>query len=280
MDTCLSRTWPSLQSCWPGCCAACPARGRKCGAWLARCCGAGTAWTWAHGRVLTPREVKCSVPLALLPGLQTFVALAAQRTGTRLLCGLLHGATGVSMHNELFNDKGVCTHRGGISKDVPERGAAPERFLLQAFSVADEGAMGFKLVPEHIRKMAEHEALLKHMLADLRARKIVLRRENQAAVAALRLRAATAGACTHTLLPNVRIVIPVAGLQDAPSTYETYYAVLNKAMACQHVLQTQRQSWHGCAPTLALRRRRGYPDTSSFGRPGEACQRAWSTGTS
>lgn len=65
-------------------------------------------WARVQGIVMPPLAATCKNPLALRAAARApFVVLATQRTGSNMLCGLLHGVCDVHMHNELFNEKGV-----------------------------------------------------------------------------------------------------------------------------------------------------------------------------
>jgi LPS sulfotransferase NodH len=193
-------------------------------------------WVYAQGRVMAPRRAHCSKPLQLRTAATPFVVLATQRTGSNMLCGLLHVVRGVHMHNELINEKGVFTHCRGISTDRETRNAAPEAFLAAALAVADAGAVGFKLFPEHVRRSMVHAQLFGRVLADPAIKKVILRRENQVAVAASRLRAATTGAFTHTDVSSVEVWIDPAEMQAAVDSYDDFYTFLRKATAGQNVL--------------------------------------------
>lgn len=195
-----------------------------------------TGWAYSQGRVMPPAQAHCTRPLQLESRATPFVVLASQRTGSNMLCGLLHGVRGVHMHNEIFNDKGVFSHGKALSTDVFERDADPEAFLLKALAVVDTGAVGFKLFPEHIRRSRVHDDLLKRVLTDPRVKKIVLVRDNRLAVAVSRLRAATTGAYVHTQLGDVQVLIEPAELQMAIDSYDAYYQFLRQATAGQHVL--------------------------------------------
>eukprot|EP00892_Ulva_mutabilis_P003593 jgi/Ulvmu1/1605/UM111_0034.1 len=213
------------------------------------CCALG-AWAWGQGRVMPPQEARCNDVLPLCTARTPFVVLATQRTGSNMLCGLLRGVPGIAMHNELFNDKGVFSHCG-VAEDMQSiftRDAAPRRFLLRALALdgcapaaAAPGprggrAVGFKLLPEHIRRSRASHELFSQVLVDPRIRKVVLVRENRLAVCVSKLRAATTGVYTHEMLDRVRVVIDPAQLQRGIDTYDAYYEYLREVTAGQHVL--------------------------------------------
>ena len=164
--------------------------------------------------------------------------MAAQRTGSNALCGLLHGVKGIAMHNELFNQKGVFSHCGPANLlSLHDRNAAPGKFLLQALSIRDDGAVGFKCLPEHIRRSEASHALLSGVLADNRIKKIILKRENRLEVAVSLLRATTTGTYTHANLDNVPVALEPAQFQAFVDSYDAYYTYLAQATVGQHVLR-------------------------------------------
>ena len=195
------------------------------------------AWAFVQGHTMPPLRAHCRAPLTLPAEITPFVILASQRTGSNMLCGLLHHVLGVVMHNELFNEKAVYTHAnncGESCKDIYVRDAAPAAFLEDAFGVASSGAVGFKAFPEHMRRDPARRALFARVLADPRIKKIILRRNNQVAVAVSRLRAATTGAFVHSNLGDVQVHIAPSEMQAAVDSYEAYYRYLRKATAGQH----------------------------------------------
>lgn len=96
------------------------------------------AWVRAQGQVMPYRVAHCGEPLKLDVGKNgtPFVVLATQRTGSNMVCGLLHGVRDVRMHNELFNEKGVFSHcMPKDERSIFSRQSAPRAFLLKALSV-------------------------------------------------------------------------------------------------------------------------------------------------
>lgn len=212
------------------------------------CCALG-AWVRGQGRVMPAQVAYADRALPLDPDANgtPFVVLATQRTGSNMLCGLLHGVRNIAMHNELFNEKGVFSHCV-VDADmcsVYARDAAPRRFLLRALAArppraaagpGSRRAVGFKLFPEHIRRSTASHELFGEVLADPAVKKVVLVRENRLAVCASRLRAAVTGAFTHKTLDDVKVVIDPAGLQRSIDTYDEYYEYVRKVTAGQGVL--------------------------------------------
>ena len=172
--------------------------------------------------------------------LQPFVVLGYQRTGSNLLCGILHNHPGIIMHNELFQDK-IHTYfpreswPEGFSEEV--RCTNPTEFLRLALSSAFIGkknpdAVGFKLFPEHFSSVRRNECLLK-LLQDKRVKKIVLYRENALAVQVSMLRAAMSGHYLGRVLDKILVMIDIPGFQrfldDYKSTYEYYDKITSGA---------------------------------------------------
>ena len=126
-------------------------------------------------------------------GAVPFVVIAFQRTGSNMLCSFLDGVPSISMHSELFCSKAVHTHCGGIDRSVEARAADPRQLLLDALSVRSEsgGAVGFKLFPDHMtgRVSDKQKALCMQVILDPGIKKIVLRRDDELAVAVSVVRA-------------------------------------------------------------------------------------------
>lgn len=108
-----------------------------------------------------------------------FVILAAQRTGSNLLCTLLNSHPEILCHHEIFNPRGVryaVTHRDGTFDlgSVEERQRDPLSFLDRVWGArCGHQCVGFKMTP------AQEEQILQHVLARQSIKKIVLRRRNR-----------------------------------------------------------------------------------------------------
>ncbi|CAM9884294.1 unnamed protein product, partial [Ectocarpus sp. 6 AP-2014] len=166
-----------------------------------------------------------------------FVVLAWQRTGSNLLCGLLHNHSGVFMHNEIFHNRTIHTyHQDRLEKwgwTVAHRDADPRRFISEVWARSDrpEQAIGFKLFPEHIYRNPETMASL---LADATVKKIVLRRGNAVAAYVSQRRVLLTGQFLQVQQPgNVSIRIDPDELQDHLANYESCYATYSRLLAGQ-----------------------------------------------
>lgn len=108
--------------------------------------------------------------------------------------------------------------------------------------MSDTKVVGFKLFPEHMRRSRQHAALLTRTLSDPHITKVVLRRENQLALAKSRLRATTSGKYTHAMLNDVGVHIAPDELQQAIDTNDEFYDFLRKATAGQGVVEVSYES--------------------------------------
>lgn len=129
-----------------------------------------------------------------------FVVLSWKRTGSNLLCGILHLHPEITMHNELFNPIDIFTYHPSfknIDKKTPlwtvlTRDLFPANFLDFVWTgmyadhktpiKAKSKAVGFKSFPEHWIDVRNEEFWQENVLEDLRVKKIVLRREDELAV--------------------------------------------------------------------------------------------------
>ncbi|CAN0316414.1 unnamed protein product, partial [Ectocarpus sp. 8 AP-2014] len=166
-----------------------------------------------------------------------FVVLAWQRTGSNLLCGLLHNHSGVFMHNEIFHNRAIHTyHQDRLEKwgwTVARRDADTRRFISEVWARSDgpEQAIGFKLFPEHIYR---HPETMAPLLADPTVKKIVLRRGNAMAAYGSQRRALLTGQFLQVQQPgNVSIRIDPDELQDHLANYESCYATYSRLLAGQ-----------------------------------------------
>ena len=142
-----------------------------------------------------------------------FVILAHPRTGSNLLCGILHNHDKVAMYNELFHPNKLLNYFNLQSNPdfdwTPERrDANPIEFLRQLFTMDPKfagdrrkqgaKAIGFKLFPEHWSR-APFDAILQ----DPRIKKIILRRESYLHVFVSMKRALFSGSFIHDSLDHI-----------------------------------------------------------------------------
>ena len=113
---------------------------------------------------------------------QRFVVLAWRRTGSNLLCGMLHNHPEITMHNELFNNIDVFTYhprevRGAELEfwSTLARDTNCEQFLDHIWSACDvrgdairphAKAVGFKSFPEHWKDGANEDVFERCLLRD------------------------------------------------------------------------------------------------------------------
>lgn len=178
------------------------------------------------------------------PPVVPFVVLSWQRSGSNLLCGMLHNHPGVTMHNEILNDAAIHTYTGDLNStwDTGRREADPVAFLADALSAGEKQrrrlwhqqqqqeqqggpvvsapvaafptslAAGFKLFPEHWRPSTT--PALQRLMADKRVRKVVLRRRDLLAVFVSKLRADKSGRYLGAPLDDVSVRVDPAALQS------------------------------------------------------------------
>eukprot|EP00551_Chaetoceros_affinis_P012567 CAMPEP_0203682834 /NCGR_PEP_ID=MMETSP0090-20130426/47203_1 /ASSEMBLY_ACC=CAM_ASM_001088 /TAXON_ID=426623 /ORGANISM="Chaetoceros affinis, Strain CCMP159" /LENGTH=845 /DNA_ID=CAMNT_0050551951 /DNA_START=88 /DNA_END=2622 /DNA_ORIENTATION=+ len=129
-----------------------------------------------------------------------FVVLSWKRTGSNLLCGMLHLHPEITMHNELFNPIDIFTYHPSfknIERNKPlwtvlTRDLFPMDFLDFVWSGMNADhvtpikpkfkALGFKSFPEHWIDVRNEQFPQENLVEDLRVKKIVLRREDELAV--------------------------------------------------------------------------------------------------
>ena len=137
-----------------------------------------------------------------------FVVLSWKRTGSNLLCGMLHRHYQVTMHNELFNPIDIFTyhpntvrsekHIMDVSTGCNPRGWSvltrdlfPEDFLdfiYQNKTVDGDiinpncRAVGFKSFPDHWIDVRNEAVWQEHLLDDFRVKKVILYRKDELAV--------------------------------------------------------------------------------------------------
>lgn len=108
-----------------------------------------------------------------------FVILAAQRTGSNLLCTLLNSHPEILCHHEIFNPRGplyAVTHRNRTFDlgSTQERDRDPFSFLNRVLQTrCGHPCVGFKMT------QGQAEPILRHVLACPSIKKIVLRRRNR-----------------------------------------------------------------------------------------------------
>jgi len=108
-----------------------------------------------------------------------FVILAAQRTGSNLLCTLLNSHPEILCHHEIFNPRGIyyaVTHRDNSFDlgSIQERNRDPISFLNRVWGArCGHRCVGFKLT------IAQERRILNHVLDCTSTKKIVLRRLNR-----------------------------------------------------------------------------------------------------
>jgi len=167
---------------------------------------------------------------------QRFVVLSWKRTGSNLLCGVLHHHPEIIMHNELFNAIDVFTYHPAVFQQhqprwtVLTRNLFPEDFLdfVWTGSYASGSndsdstdsikprakAVGFKSFPEHWSDVRNDACFLTAIMQDFRIKKIVLRREDELAVYVSMLRADQTGLyMTHAYPQELRLHIDPAKFQ-------------------------------------------------------------------
>lgn len=131
-----------------------------------------------------------------------FVVLSWKRTGSNLLCGILHLHPEITMHNELFNPIDIFTYHPSfknIKNDknnplwtVLTRDLFPADFLHFVWTgmhadretpiKPNSKAIGFKSFPEHWIDVRNEKFWQEYLIEDLRVKKIILRREDELAV--------------------------------------------------------------------------------------------------
>jgi len=162
-----------------------------------------------------------------------FVVLAHPRTGSNLLCGMLHNHPSITMHNELFHDQQIMSYFNkhndhndwaALSK---LRNEDPLQFLYQHIFGADAHsrigqpnpeAVGFKLFPSH-GTSEMRDAVLK----DPSVKKVILHRKSRFAVFVSFLRAASTGHFLKHELDRVRVKVTAAALQAFADEYDKTY---------------------------------------------------------
>lgn len=117
-----------------------------------------------------------------MPDSRRFVILAVPRSGSNLLCSLLHSHPDILCHHELYNPNGVYyalplrngefSFSGALDK-LAQRDADPLAFLDRVWQTnLDHSQVGFKMT------LRQNESVFEKVLHDPQVKKIVLRRRN------------------------------------------------------------------------------------------------------
>eukprot|EP00752_Nemacystus_decipiens_P005824 g5264.t1 len=182
----------------------------------------------------SPRALRKTAPRR---GPARFVVLAWQRTGSNLLCGLLHNHADVFMHNEVFHSRSIHTyHKDRLAEwgwTVARRDADRAAFVAEIFARADtpDQAIGFKIFPEHIYP---DPGAIATLLADPAIKKIVLRRGNAVAAYVSQRRALLTGQFLQVKQPGeVSVHIEPDELQRHLNNYEGCYTTYRRLLAGQ-----------------------------------------------
>jgi len=171
-----------------------------------------------------------------------FVVLSWKRTGSNLLCGMLHLHPDITMHNELFNPIDIFTYHPSfkcVEKNKPlwtvmTRDLFPVDFLhfvwtgMHADMVTpikpNSKAVGFKSFPEHWMDVRNEQIWQDHVLEDLRVKKIILRREDELAVFVSMKRADQTGLyMTRSYPEELKLHIPPAEFQRFINNYRNTF---------------------------------------------------------
>jgi LPS sulfotransferase NodH len=225
-----------------------------------------TTWVLRHNGTLLLGEwkrplVRPPLDVDFEPGVVPFVVLAYQRTGSNMLIrNHLNKHPQVHMHFELFNEKAIYTQskpgevKEGAIKDVAALRARDQnsaaflaKTIREGAAVADCAAVGFKWFPEHVRGTA----FLERLLANVRIRKVVLRRENRLACVTSIIRASVTGRWINAVLTHCVYITP-PDFQLFTECYDAYYSFLRDRLAGQDHVELTYESLVA-EPELALR---------------------------
>lgn len=163
-----------------------------------------------------------------------FVILAVPRSGSNMLCTLLHSHPAVLCHHEVFNPGGIfyaVPLRGTLDLGTrDERDRNPLGFLRRIWQTPlGRAAVGFKMTHR------QNEAVYRHVLADAGVRKIVLRRRNRLRTYVSRLLAERTGvweAYRPEDLPRARqrVRVDPDALCEHLAFNEAYYTEVEQAL--------------------------------------------------
>ena len=184
-----------------------------------------------------------------------FVVLSFKRTGSNLLCGILHSHPEIIMHNELFNPIDIFTYHPAVfQKDlrwtVLTRDLFPYDFLdfiwtgrylpepdqedrLPPKIKPNGKAVGFKSFPEHWTDVRNEAVWQQAILEDLRVKKVILHREDELAVYVSMLRADQTGRyLTHKYPADLKLHIDPARFQGFLNNYRDTFRRKYKSPLC------------------------------------------------
>lgn len=183
-----------------------------------------------------------------------FVILSWKRTGSNLLCGLLHRHPEVTMHNELFNPIDIFTYHPSTLRSYRNQsggGGSPEThgsstgwtvltrdlfsadfldFIYRNQTVDGDPinpncrAIGFKSFPEHWIDVRNEPVWQEYLLQDFRVKKIILHREDELAVFVSMKRADLTGRyLTHKYPDELQVHIDPAEFQTFLNNYRNTF---------------------------------------------------------
>lgn len=177
-----------------------------------------------------------------------FVVLSWKRTGSNLLCGILHHHPEICMHNELFNTIDIFTYHpksfsfenedlSGASWSTLTRDLFPSDFMEYVWNPStvwkirpQAKAVGFKSFPEHWRDTHNEDCFQQNIIQDLRVKKIILHREDELAVyVSMKRTEMTGHYLTHRYPQELKIRVDPAEFQTFVNNY-------------RHTFRTQYQS--------------------------------------
>lgn len=178
------------------------------------------------------------------------VVLSWKRTGSNLLCGILHHHPEIVMHNELFNPVDIFTYhpkallQGEDNKswNVLGRDLWPEAFLEHIWSgkyaneqpiVEDAKIVGFKSFPDHWAGPRNQKIFEKLLLDDHRVKKVILVRDDELAVYVSMKRAEITGNyMTHKYPDKLKIHIKPVDFQAFVNNYRDTFKRKYKSPTC------------------------------------------------
>mmetsp|Transcript_2598 Transcript_2598/g.5938 ORF Transcript_2598/g.5938 Transcript_2598/m.5938 type:complete len:1000 (-) Transcript_2598:117-3116(-) len=208
-------------------------------------------WCTRQNYELRSESIEQENKLDLDSKIQPFVILTWQRTGSNLLCGILHNHQEVMMHNEVFHSKKIHTyHEKKLSKNqdwkwnTQSRDAHPEEFISDLFNRSPDlcavkttkkyKAVGFKLFPEHLCNKAKKKMFVS-LMADARVKKVILKRGNPFEVYVSMLRSALTGKYLTSNLDNVRVHVDAAEFENFLVDYEKCFELYRSMLKGQDI---------------------------------------------
>jgi len=167
-----------------------------------------------------------------------FAVLSWKRSGSNLLCGILHHHPEITMHNELFNPIDIFTYhpKAMVRNEEGDRWTTlgrdlyPDGFLEHIWSgkLAENGkpinesfkAVGFKSFPDHWTDVRNEPIWQRAIMDDFRVKKIVLHREDELAVYVSMMRAEKTGRYMTLAYPqNLKLKIDPVRFQTFVNNY-------------------------------------------------------------